>query len=111
SSRPVEGERPAIAMMSRVPVKPRVVESAARDENSRPLFHLERSIRADGTEELRGTLRIEFLPGQSQVTAHVAFSPSFQRNPAFTCEVVDMPAVRIKGTAVYPYGARIELKA
>jgi len=110
SNRPARDERPAVSM-SRAPAAPEPAPSSDRTEDSQPLFHLERSIRADGTEELRGTLRIEFLSGQSQVTAHVAFSPSFPRSPAFTCEVVDLPAVRVKGTTVYPYGARIELKA
>jgi len=111
ANRPSRDERPAVALMSRVPAQSETVPASDRTEDSQPLFHLERSIRADGTEELRGTLRIEFLSGQSQVTAHVAFSPSFPRSPAFTCEVVDLPAVRVKGTTVYPYGARIELKA
>lgn len=111
SNRPARDERPAVSLMSRAPAAPEPPPPSDRTEDSRPLFHLERSIRADGTEELRGTLRIEFLSGQSQVTAHVAFSPSFPRSPSFTCEVVDLPAVRVKGTTVYPYGARIELKA
>lgn len=111
STRPTADDRPSVALMSRAPVQAAPASESKRNDDSRPLFHLERSIRADGTEELRGALRIEFLPGQSQVTAHVAFSPSFARSPAFTCEVVDMPAVRVKGTTIYPYGARIELKA
>jgi len=110
-SRSPEKGVPAVAAMATLPVIAPRNEPARQEELSESLFQLERSVREDGTEVVRGTLRVEFLPGQSQLTTHVAFSPSFMRSPAFTCEVVDMPAVRVKGTTVYPYGARIELKA
>jgi hypothetical protein len=102
---------PAVVAMD-VPVLENSRSESAKPEcSSEPLFRLERSVREDGTEVVRGTLQVEFLPGQSLVTTHVAFSPAFPKSPAFTCEVVDAPAVRVKGTTVYPYGARIELKA
>lgn len=102
---------PTLLSAPTAPVKGLRNEPARQEQQSESLFQLERSVRDDGTEVVRGTLRVEFLRGQSQLTTHVAFSPSFMRSPAFTCEVVDTSAVRVKGTTVYPYGARIELKA
>jgi hypothetical protein len=59
---------------------------------------------------LNGSLVAEFAAGQALATLHVPFLPIFPRAPLLECRVAEGSPVRIKRTAVYPYGARLELK-
>ncbi|MFN0052036.1 MAG: hypothetical protein ACKV0T_07590 [Planctomycetales bacterium] len=71
---------------------------------------LERSPDDAGNDCLHGASTATIAAGQSLVTLHVPFCPVFFAIPEFTCETLASPTVRIKGTAVFPYGARVELK-
>ena len=70
---------------------------------------LARFITADGIDRMEGQTLAEFLPGQKHVTIHIAFCPPFARCPTFE-STTDAAGVRIGTTAIYPYGARLELK-
>lgn len=58
---------------------------------------------------LTGMTCAEFAAGRKQTVVHVAFCPPFSVVPRFTCEASDV-AARCRVAAVYPYGARIEVK-
>lgn len=64
---------------------------------------------AGGEDRLVGGVAAHFAPAQSLAVVHVAFCPTFAAPPEFVCEIEDA-GVRVKGTTVYPYGCRLELK-
>lgn len=69
-----------------------------------------RTVEADGTERLQGSTVADFASGQKQTIVHLAFCPPFAATPEFSCDSGTDSACRLKVAAVYPYGARIELK-
>lgn len=85
---------------------------AAESQRRDPVesLRLKRMSPEEGRDRLEGVMTAEFIRGQTMTTLHVPFLPTFPRSPEFVCEIDDKAAVRIKGTAVYPYGCRLELK-
>jgi hypothetical protein len=69
-----------------------------------------RSRAADGTEVLRGWLRVPLAAGQRSASVHVAFCPPFPRTPRVEVEQREGPAARIKSVQSLPHGARFDLK-
>ena len=69
-----------------------------------------RSRAADGTEVLRGRLRVPLAAGQRSASVHVAFCPPFARTPRVEVEQREGPAARIKSVQSLPHGARFDLK-
>jgi hypothetical protein len=88
------------------PTGPLRVESTG----DRPSQWLKRIVDAAGREVVEGVALAEFAAGQSFAVVHVPFVPPFGRMPLFTSELVECPDVRLKGSAVFAYGARLELK-
>ena len=86
----------------------RVPGSVADD--SQNLAWLRRTRDAAGREHVSGVLVASFAENQSTATLHVPFCPPFELVPEFESEIVATPSVRIKATAVFAYGARLELK-
>jgi hypothetical protein len=78
--------------------------------DSEPTLWMRRTAVPGGDDRLEGAVFVDFAAGQSVATVHVAFCPAFARAPQFVCEVRNAPEARVKGTAVYPYGCRLELK-
>jgi hypothetical protein len=73
-------------------------------------LRLKRSVAPGGSDRLEGAIIAEFAHGQIVTTLHIPFLPTFPRPPELVCEIDEQAPVRIKGTAVYPYGCRVELK-
>ena len=69
-----------------------------------------RSRSPDGTELLRGWLRVPLVPGQRSASVHVAFCPPFGRAPRVEVEQRAGPSARIKSAQLLPHGARFDLK-
>jgi hypothetical protein len=65
---------------------------------------------SDGSEQIKGSIQVEFAPGQKQAAAHVPFVPPFSRIPEVECHVHDEPTVRIKVGTALMYGARLEAR-
>ena len=65
---------------------------------------------ADRTLAVEGWLRVEFLPGERIVNAHVAFCPAFLNAPQVDVELVAGPDCTIRQALVVPWGVRWELK-
>lgn len=89
-------------------VSPPVIVEATAD--SEPTLWMRRSAPPGGDDRLEGAVFVDFAAGQSVATVHVPFCPAFNHAPRFDCEIRNAPDVRVKGTAVYPYGCRLELK-
>jgi hypothetical protein len=85
-------------------------ESAPAYGDSEPTLWMRRIAVPSGEDRLEGAIFVDFGSGQSVTTVHVSFCPAFACAPQFVCEVRNAPDVRVKGTAVYPYGCRLELK-
>lgn len=84
---------------------------AAEDqERGAVLSELQRRSTPDGDELLEGQLVATFAPGTRQTILHVPFIPPFSAVPRLDCEVAGGSDVRVKVGAVFPYGARLELK-
>lgn len=71
---------------------------------------LQRRSTEEGNELLEGQLIATFGAGARQTVLHVPFIPPFSGVPRLDCEVADGSDVRVKVGAVFPYGARLELK-
>jgi hypothetical protein len=68
---------------------------------------------AGGIEQVQGWVALDFVPGQRQQVAHVAFCPPFERVPNVQAALHDEPAAsaaRISVTQALPQGARIEVR-
>lgn len=74
------------------------------------ILRMTRTTMPEGTDRLEGVSVAEFAAGQSTTTLHIPFHPAFSRAPNFECQTSEGAAVRIKGSAAYTYGGRIELK-
>ncbi len=64
---------------------------------------------ADGYETIEGGLRVEIEAGSRQAAVHLSFVPPFALTPELESEPLDGSDVRMRVTAVYPYGARFEV--
>lgn len=85
-------------------------ESAYTDcESDKATLRLTRFVTPEGTDRLDGTILAEFPPNRKLVTIHIVFCPPFARTPTFEC-AAESSGVRVGVSAVYPYGARLELK-
>lgn len=73
-------------------------------------LRMKRMASVNGSEQLEGAIIAEFACGEATTTVHIPFLPTFPRVPELTCTIDERTAARIKGTAVYPYGCRVELK-
>ena len=82
----------------------------ATDSRQRKVAWVSRALLDGGREELQGALVADFAPRQALATLHVPFLPVFPRSPGFICDLDEGAPLRVRSTAVYPYGARIELK-
>lgn len=71
---------------------------------------LQRRLTATGTDLLEGQLQAEFAAGSRQAVVHVPFIPPFSVAPRVECEIADGSDARVKVGAVFPYGARLELR-
>lgn len=72
-----------------------------------------REVLAGGIEQVQGWVALDFVPGQRQQVAHVAFCPPFERVPDVQAALRDDPAAsaaRISVTHALPQGARIEVR-
>jgi hypothetical protein len=69
-----------------------------------------RSQAADGSELLSGWLRAGFAVGQRTATVHLAFCPQLAGTPELTVEQLDGPEILRINKAVFPFGARLDLK-
>lgn len=69
-----------------------------------------RRIEANGDDVLEAQSVAYFPAGTRQAVLHIPFSPAFAETPRVECEVADGSEVRLKMGAVFPYGARVELK-
>ncbi len=64
----------------------------------------------DGIEQIEGSIRVSFAPGQRAASVHVPFSPPFAAVPQVECETVGDDPARWKLSVVYAYGMRVDLK-
>ena len=64
----------------------------------------------DGAEQVEGSIRVFFAPGQRAASVHVPFSPPFAAVPQVECETVGDDPARWKLSVVYAYGMRVDLK-
>lgn len=85
-------------------------KSDAQPHDATETLRMKRLTSADGSEQLEGTIIAEFACGQGITTVHIPFLPTFPRVPELTCTIDERAAARIKGTSIYPYGCRVELK-
>ncbi len=74
------------------------------------ISELQRRSTAMGGELLEGQLVAVFAAGARQAVLHVPFIPPFTVAPHLECEIADGSDARIKVAAIFPYGARLELK-
>jgi hypothetical protein len=71
---------------------------------------LKRIVDGAGCDLLEGATVVHFAAGNSLATHHLCFWPHFAGVPDLTCEFAADAEIRVKATAVYPWGARVELK-
>lgn len=69
-----------------------------------------RRIETNGDDVLEVHATAHFAVGSRQAVLHIPFTPAFEITPQVECEVADGSDVRLKVGAVFPYGARVELK-
>jgi hypothetical protein len=69
-----------------------------------------RRIETNGDDVLEVQSVAFFPAGTRQAVLHIPFSPAFAETPRVECEVADGSEVRLKMGAIFPYGARVELK-
>lgn len=84
-------------------------EFASRVEPGATLW-MERRTAPSGEEAVQGVAAAEFSGGQQTAIVHIPFCPPLKRLPELALELVEARSVRIKSTAAYPWGCRIELK-
>jgi hypothetical protein len=65
---------------------------------------------ADGTEQITGSIRALFAPGQRTTSVHLAFCPPFGAIPELEFEQIAGPEASIKAAQTLAYGARLDLK-
>ncbi len=70
---------------------------------------LKRSLNLDG-ELMEGGVRVDFSEGQREATVHVSFCPPFQGIPVLTTEDLDGADLEIKVSAIYVFGARLNIR-
>ncbi len=97
---------PAPAMTARVPVE----SPAYRECEGEVLSELQRRSTVLGGDLLEGQLVAVFSAGARQTVLHVPFIPPFTAVPHIECEIADGSVARLKVGAIFPYGARLELK-
>jgi hypothetical protein len=85
-------------------------EPAARDFDPDCSLWMSRVRRPNGEDYLEGVAAAEFASRQKQTSVHLAFCPPFASTPEVACTADEAGSVRLKIGAVYPYGARIDLK-
>lgn len=83
---------------------------AKDQERGAVVSELHRRSSQQGDDLLEGQLVATFAAGARQTVLHVPFIPPFPAVPRLDCEVADGADVRVKVGAVFPYGARLELK-
>lgn len=103
-------EHTPMARPATVPFRSAPGATEAASSEKRKLAWVSRAVLEGGREELQGALVADFAPRQALATLHVPFLPVFPRSPGFICDLDDGAPLRVRSTAVYPYGARIELK-
>lgn len=69
-----------------------------------------RRIEPDGSDVVRGSVRLQFEPLQRTAVGHVAFCPPFLRKPECITELSGGPAGRVRVSHLYAYGARFEVR-
>ena len=69
-----------------------------------------RSLLADGAENIVGTLRASFAPGQRAAIVHVGFCPPLAAVPEMEWEQSSGPEAEVKLTNVLPHGARFDVR-
>jgi len=77
-------------------------------ENTETTQWMSRTATSAG-ESAEGGCRIEFAVQQKVMAVHIPFSPAFSVVPCFECEAIDGTGVKIKVSARYRYGVRLEL--
>jgi hypothetical protein len=93
-----------------LPDRHRMPSIAPADDDAEPTLWIRRRALPGGDDLLEGAVFVDFAAGQGVATVHISFCPAFARAPRFLSDVRDAPDVRVKGTAIYPYGCRLELK-
>jgi hypothetical protein len=84
--------------------KSREIHAADSDE------WMKRKRSDSGLVTVDGQAIAEFSAGQSVLSVHIPFCPTFSRIPEFSYEIMNEPSVLARKPAVYRYGARLELK-
>lgn len=90
------------------------LESEEIDEEDAPLpagvrQKLERIQNPDGSEEISGLLRAEFLPNQTKVPLFVAFCPPFCQTPTVECFSLD-GAAKVEIVQNTPHGVQLSIR-
>ncbi|MBQ6109638.1 MAG: hypothetical protein IJK97_15600 [Thermoguttaceae bacterium] len=70
---------------------------------------LERLQNPDGSEEISGLLRAEFLPNQTKVPLFVAFCPPFCQTPVVECFSLD-GAAQVEVVQNAPHGVQLSIR-
>jgi hypothetical protein len=87
------------------------VEDVEEDaDNAEVQSQMIRRTEANGDDVLEAHTIALFMSGSKQTVLHVPFTPPFEFAPHVECEIADGSDVRLKVGAVFPYGARVELK-
>ncbi|GAB4143081.1 MAG: hypothetical protein Tsb009_13900 [Planctomycetaceae bacterium] len=85
--------------------------SSESDEEAVVSQRMSRSLMDQGaTEIIRGTVTVEFQPGQKVSVVHLPFSPPFDEAPQLECEGEGEYDVRIRQAVVKSYGARLDVR-
>lgn len=75
------------------------------------LIHwLTRKREKDGTEIVEGMVRLELAAGQTQRSAHIAFTPALNSTPEMECEPLGEVEVEAVLGDVYPHGFRVDIR-
>ncbi len=105
-------ELPALKGMGALDVEPEDKPDAqsATQVDSQLLQWLTRKRSTTGGELIEGMICLELDPGQSQRSAHVAFTPALPSVPEIECEPLGECSVEASIGACYPHGFRVDVR-
>lgn len=84
-----------------------LAQPSTRDEIVQQLYRVSNE---QGEEEIYGTLRADFVPGQRTATVHVGFCPPLPYVPEIEAETLPPTAAKLKVVQSLAHGARLDVK-
>ena len=82
----------------------------ATNSSDQILQTMTRSLAADGSETIAGTLHIEIAVGEREHIAHIPFEPALAEKPELTVDANGIFAARVTPAAIHNYGTRLEIR-